>query len=465
MKQHHINFFSSASILICALAAGGATTQPLGARQIFDTAQQSIVGVQYTWQSDLGRHDLIGTGVVISDDGLIACSLVLFNPQIPDSQMKDFKILIPTSFGEPDELDAIFVGRDERSKLAFLKPKTKRKWTPIHFKDEPVHVGDTVYSVGLLPKAVGYRGYLEQGIVSAELHRDQPLVMVTPGLAAGGAPVFSSDGAAIGLVMPQNIMQAFLNDPQTGMSGVESPSMFFFPTRDFLFAFTDLPTPGKPQKLPWMGVVELQGLKRDITEYYGLPKDRAAVQVGDVIPNTPADKAGMKRGMIIVSMNGKPLERGDDPDQAPQILRRNLLRMRIGEKVSFGVLSAPNQKPQNITLTLAQRPPSASTANRYWADDLGFGARDLVFDDTYVRHLPADAKGVIVTVVKPQSSAMTARLQRDDMITEINGTPVTDIDQFKKAYESLRKSKPKEAILLVVLHEGNNQVIRIEPPQ
>jgi serine protease Do len=248
------------------------------------------------------------------------------------------------------------------------------------------------------------------------------------------------------------------------MVGQINPPTLFLPSREFLYAFSDLPAPDEDKKLAWIGVIELHGLSKDMNEYYGL-KDQPALQIGDVIPGTPADKAGMKRGMIIVSMNGKPLERGDDAEQIPLILHGQILRMHIGDKIVFGVLSAPNQPPQSLRLTLAQRPPSATTAKRYWADDLGFGVRDTVFDDLYERHLPEGSKGVIVTMIKPQASAMIARLASEDLVTQVNGTPVANVAEFQKAYEALRKSKPTEAVLLVVLHEGNNQVIRIEPPQ
>lgn len=457
---------STIALLITVLSFPclAATSQPSGTQNIYAAAQPSLVGVQFTWESELGRRDLISTGVVINKDGLVATSLVFLNPRIPNSQLKNFKILVPSALGDPDEIDAKFVGRDERCNLAFIKATSAHTWTPLTFRDSPINVGDEVYSVGLLPKSAGYRPYLTHGMISAQLHREMPMLLVADGLSSGGSPVFNSAGEAIGMVVPMDFSQALLNDPRLSLTSLINPSMFFLPTRDFLFAFTDLPTPDQDEKMPWIGVVELQGLTKDMNEYYGL-KDQPALQVGDVVPGTPADQGGMKRGMIIVSMNGKPLQRGDDAEQIPAILHNSLIRMHVGDKVSFGVLSAPNQPAKNITLTLAARPPSANTAKRYWAEDLGFGVRELVFDDRYQRHLAADAKGVAVTLVKPQSAAMIARLSPEDMVTQINGTPVESVDQFKKVYENLRKTKATEAVLLVVLRDGNNQVIRIEPPQ
>ena len=88
-----------------------------------------------------------------------------------------------------------------------------------------------------------------------------------------------------------------------------------------------------------------------------------------------------------------------------------------------------------------------------------------MFIDRYQRRLKDDANGVVVAMIKPQSSAQSAKLGPNDMITEMNGQPVTSVEEFKKAYEAIRKEKPREAVVLVVQREGNTQVIRIEPPQ
>ena len=85
--------------------------------------------------------------------------------------------------------------------------------------------------------------------------------------------------------------------------------------------------------------------------------------------------------------------------------------------------------------------------------------------DTYARRLKPDAKGVIVALIRPQSAAESAGLKMNDMITELNRQPVTDVEAFQKAYEAFRTEKPKEAVVMVVLREGNTQTIRIEPPQ
>jgi serine protease Do len=194
---------------------------------------------------------------------------------------------------------------------------------------------------------------------------------------------------------------------------------------------------------------------------------QTAVQVGDVVKDTAADKAGIKAGDIIIKLDGKALHRGDEPDEAAAILLREVRRMKVGTEVTFSIMSSddPSAAPHDVTLTLAQRPRMAHEAERFYAQDLGFTTREMVFDDTYARKLPADTKGVLVAMVKPSSAAQSGHLAGGDLITLLNREPVTDLAQFKKAYEAFRKEKPTEPVVLQVRHGVNTEVIRIEPPQ
>jgi serine protease Do len=165
-------------------------------------------------------------------------------------------------------------------------------------------------------------------------------------------------------------------------------------------------------------------------------------------------------------VNGQPLERGDAPEELPMILVRQLRRLNVGDEVTLSLLrGGKGEALTDVKLTLEERPKMPNLARRYYAEDLGFSVRELVFIDRYQRRLKEDANGVVVAMIKPQSSAQSAKLGMNDMITEMNGQPVTSVDEFKKAYEAIRKEKPREALVLVVQREGNTQVIRIEPPQ
>jgi S1-C subfamily serine protease len=303
--------------------------------------------------------------------------------------------------------------------------------------------------------------------VSAELRGPTPQVLVSgEGLAAVGSPVFNVSGKAIGLVEAQQDQSPMLNsnDPRNQLASVLNPPRMFVPARDFVASLSDPPTAGQPMTLPWTGISQLSGLKKDVAEYYGL-KGEPAVQIGDVIVGAPAEKAGVKPGDVIVKLNGKRLERGDSPDETWRILVNKIMRMKVGNDVTFTLLSSKDQPARDVKVTLGERPKPSSRAKRFYAEDLGFTVRDLVFEDTYERKLAQDAPGVMIAFVKRGSSAQSARLANGDLVNQLNGQPVKDVSDFKSQYEVFRKDKPHEALVLEVLRGVNTQVIRIEPPQ
>lgn len=466
MRISPVMFLTTLAFLLGS-AWGSIDPQKVG--EIHDMAKPSLVVVQYTFDGELGRRELKGAGVVVSKDGLVTFSMALTPMGLPDEHLKDFKILLP---GDDEiEIEAEFQGRDERTGLSFLKAKPNRqdqeqpRWKPIEFVDEPVTVGQHVVSVGLLPEVAGHAVYVGAPMVSAILRGPVPMVLVgNDGLTCVGSPVFNLQGQAIGLVLAQQDQSPFLNETRDPMGSVNNPPRFFVPARDFLLSLSDPPVAGHPRPLPTLGVAQLSGLKKEVAEYYGI-QGRPAVQIGDVIPGRPAHKAGLRSGDIIVEFDGAPLERGDQPDEAAQILGRKLLRRNVGDRITLGVLRGPGAEMQTIEVTLEERPKPAGRAQRFWAEDLGFAARELVFDDTYSRRLPADTSGVIVALIRPGSAAQNGKLQNGDIITRLNQTPVQNLQQFREDYLEFRGNQPREAVVLEVLRSGQTQIIRIEPPQ
>src|SRR3954454_6857301 len=98
---------------IACLIAGLFLTQiafalpPEEAQKLYDQISPSLVAVQYTVDGEFGRRELIGQGVIIGEEGTVITSLALFLTQIPDEQMKDFKVTIPGD--EEKEIDAVFL--------------------------------------------------------------------------------------------------------------------------------------------------------------------------------------------------------------------------------------------------------------------------------------------------------------------------------------------------------------------
>jgi len=101
-----------------------AAMAPAELKKLYDRVTPSLVAVQYVWESELGRRELVGAGVVVGEGGLVMTSMSLFDLRIPDAQMKEFKILVPSQEKDAEEVEAVFQGRDERTLTAFVRPKS-----------------------------------------------------------------------------------------------------------------------------------------------------------------------------------------------------------------------------------------------------------------------------------------------------------------------------------------------------
>ena len=454
-------------LLALPCAAVRAEDQAATVRKMYELVKPSLVAVKYTWENELGSQELTAAGVIVSDDGLVAFPIGIVAPAVvPNDQIKRFKIIVPSDTSDENEIDATFQGRDERTNLAFVRPDSPQKWQAIKFVAETPKVGEPLYSVGMLPKAAGYKAWVTTAIMSTVLRGPIPQILVSGELAGTGAVVLDADGQAIGMVHPRGLGEALLDNPENpeDMPMVINPPRLYIPASDFLPSIQDPPTPDKQIAIPWIGC-QMIGLEKEEAEYFGLT-NVPAVSVGDVVPDSPAAKAGLTKLDIITQIDGKPIERGDLPVELPEIVTRKIQRMNVGDKVTLTVTRGKGDTPRQIVVTLEARPKEPQEARRYYARELGFVVREVTFGDTYYRHIPADTPGVVVALLRPQAAAQAAHLGNGDLIEQMNGKPVTDIDEFKKDYQDFRKDHPDEPVVLEVTQlDGKQQTINIQPPQ
>src|SRR3954467_7045622 len=155
-------------IVVAAVLAWGQAAwaiAPEAAQKLHKEVSPSLVAVQYTYDGELGRRELVGAGLGVGEDGLVMTSIALMPQQLPDAQMKDFKIIIPGD--DLREIDATFVGRDERSNVSFVRAKPAKEsdkepkvtWRPVKFEDVPVGIGEEIVSIGMLGKTASYQSY------------------------------------------------------------------------------------------------------------------------------------------------------------------------------------------------------------------------------------------------------------------------------------------------------------------
>jgi serine protease Do len=175
--------------------------------------------------------------------------------------------------------------------------------------------------------------------------------------------------------------------------------------------------------------------------------------VGEVSPDTPAARAGIKRGDVILQLNGQPVTSAND-------LRLHISQMAPGTNVKLQI--SRDGKTQDVSLALGELPEKAEAAK---ASEAGSGGLDgvdvqeLTPDIAEQLQLAPGTRGVVVSNVDPASAAAAAELQRGDVIQEVNHKPVANIEQYKQALATAGK----QSVLLLVNHQGVTGYMVIEP--
>jgi serine protease Do len=197
--------------------------------------------------------------------------------------------------------------------------------------------------------------------------------------------------------------------------------------------------------------VGIQDLTPAMAKAFGVDQRTGAV-VSDVTPDSPAGKAGIERGDVITSLNGKPVEDARD-------LRLDIATVAPNTEVQLGVLRDGKQKQMPVTVGQfpeADLKPSAATGRKN-------GTRGLTvtsLSPEIARELGLDpgTEGVVVTDVQPDSAAAEAGLQRGDVIQEAGRKPVADVADLRQAVEAAGD----QPLLLLINRGGRTTYVALE---
>ena len=189
----------------------------------------------------------------------------------------------------------------------------------------------------------------------------------------------------------------------------------------------------------WLGVV-IQEITPDIAEAIGV---REGIIIAQVIKGSPADRAGLKVGDIIVALNGKKMDSVRD-------LQLSIMKTRPGTVVTLTVIR--EGKRMEIKVKIGELPERGRPKPRdVEGEDLGLSLRDL----TPQEKARLGVEGVLVVSVVPGSLAHRSGLRPGDVIMRVNYRKVRTVKEFYKAIERLKELGKSKALLLVRRGEGN----------
>ena len=218
----------------------------------------------------------------------------------------------------------------------------------------------------------------------------------------------------------------------------------------------ELRDPGLEVTKAWLPV-ETHVISRDIANQLGHP-DLKGFYVTEVYLHSSAEQAGLKPGDFITAVDAEKLTAAgpEDEDELAALIRQ----YDVGTKVQLSVQRGTEQ--MKIPVELVRSPKLRREMKKYRNDDFEFTARDVAFFDRAEEQWPGDQRGALVEDVKSGSWAELGSLYVDDLIVEVDGQPVTDVDVLKKIMTEIAENK-KPAVTIKVLRGIHTAYLELEP--
>jgi serine protease Do len=382
------------------------------------------------------RQQGIGSGVIATKDGYI-----LTNNHVVDGADE-----VKVALQDGREFTAKVIGRDPKSDIAVIKIDGKDLPVVPMADSDKVEVGDVVLAVGN-PFGIGQT--VTTGIVSATGRAGaigldyedfiQTDAAINPG-NSGGA-LIDAEGRLIGI-----------NTAILSRSGGNQGIGFAIPSNLARNVMEDLVKDGRVTR-GYLGVM-IQDVTPALAKEFKL-KEGSGALVGDVTAKSPAEKAGLKTGDIIVEFNGKKVTDS-------RHLKLEVARVKPGESVPVKVLRDGATKTYDVVVKELPGTEQLAGGDRNNNNDQdtgtlnGVAVADLDGQARQQFDIPQQVRGVVITEVKPDSAAAEAGLKAGDVIQEINRHPVKTADEAVRLTE---KTESKSTLLRVWSGGGSRWVV------
>jgi serine protease Do len=340
------------------------------------------------------------------------------------------------------EFNAKVLGRDPKTDLAVLKIDATGDLPVAKLGDSAaLQVGDWVMAIG---NPFGLSNTVTAGIVSAKgrvigagPYDDfiQTDASINPGNSGG--PLFNEQGEVVGI-----------NSAIFSQTGGNVGIGFAIPINLAKQLLPELETKGSVTR-GWLGVA-IQQVTPELAESLRTDGAHGAL-VADVTKDGPAEKAGVKRGDVIVTYDGKKIE---NSSSLPVLVAAT----PVGRTVPVDVLRNGKIKALDVTISKLSEKEVAVDEPTARQGKLGLALRDLRPEERERLRLKDD-EGVGVESVMPDSPAAQAGIQAGDVILQVNQTAVGSAEEVKKAVHKAGDDKP--LLFLLRRADGNNQFVTL----
>ncbi len=432
---------------------------------------ESLVQVRYrqrvsrSTSEPAEEEELVTTGILVSPRGMILTSAIIFEPfnQVPHGVGIRFPASVSRAEAEigstrvrtvgGHEYPATFLGRDSGADVAFFQIDSdgKEDFKPVVFEAaRSVEVGEEVAVVSLLPDPLGPAVSVELTRVQAVTERPRAGFVVGTGASDPvGALVASLEGEVLGYLdaLTVSLPDTSSRNPLAILTMMRDlpkgiGRAFARPAKDLVDAGVDTEA-ATPVRRGWLGV-EMQALSKDLASYMTLPVS-SGILIGYVYRDSPAEKAGLEVGDVLVLLDGEPVQVQRDEEIAS--FAERILRAGVDAELSLEYLRGDERKATKVRL--AGAPRSVREALTLKVDELDLTVREITYDFVATRFLEPDQQGVVVVQPPVGVSSNQNRIGPGDILVRVGDEPVTDFTAFRALIERVRERKPEEVVLFV----------------
>lgn len=327
---------------------------------------------------------------------------------------------IKVKLADNREFKAEIKGVDERLDLALLKIDAREDLPTAKLGDsDTIQVGEWVMAIG---NPFGLAETVTVGIVSAKgrvigsgPYDDyiQTDASINPGNSGG--PLFNIQGEVVG------INTAII----AGGQGIG----FAVPVNMAKSIIPQLKEKGKVTR-GRLGVT-IQSVTADLAKSFGLSSQNGAL-VSGVVPESPAEKGGIKAGDIILEFDGKKIQEINE-------LSRLVAATNVGKKVTIKIVRDGKEKKVTVVIDVL-KDSNGDELGESILDTLGLTVRELN-KDLAVRFRTKESAGVVVTELKSDGSAQEAGITVGDVIKEVDGRKIETLKDYEKAVAAHKKGQ------------------------
>lgn len=335
------------------------------------------------------------------------------------------------------ELDADVVGSDERTDVALLKVKGNAFPALKIGNVEQLKVGQPVLAIG---SPFGFDYSASAGIVSAKSRTMSnetavPFIQTDVALNPGnsGGPLFNDKGEVVGV-------NSRIFSGTGGYMGLS----FSIPIDVAMDVVNQLKTTGKVTR-PYLGVM-LQDVDRNLAEAYQLARPEGAL-ITQVAPDSPAAKAGLKAGDVILGFNGQNLRRTSD-------LINLINRAPIGQKINLNILRS--NKRQEVNIVLASAPDETPAAKKESANNSSSKIGVVLRELTPQEKARYKVQGIVVQDLSYSGLAAQSGILQYDVITQIGSKAIHNLNDFKQVLDSATK---QTVIPIYIVRQGQPMIL------